>query len=154
MNYSLLLVTVTLFVAFTACKQKEAEPAPTRTELLTARTWKIQQVKANNNPISEQDIKNLLGVDNAISQLTSSTILFKSDGTYTATNKTTQAATDDTWTFLESDTKLQIKIGTDTFTFSVDTLTNDKLTISTPYTYTFNGLSTTVTVTLELIPDA
>lgn len=142
-------------LVFGACKKNDSKPAPTKTELLTQRAWKITQVKANNTPLTDDLVTQVAGQAGLLGELYASDVLFKADGTFTATNRTTQNTFSGTWTFNADQTQLTITTSTQTIAFKITKLTSDILTMDSAdsYTVTIPILGTqSVIVTLDLVP--
>jgi|GEM_PF-6454203 len=151
-GYFLWLCCALLFV--TACKKND--PAPDRTALLTAKEWKVNQVKLNNNALDQTTIQQILGQGglDVLDLLYNSNILFKTNGTYTATDRNTGAISDGTWEWnsVSNRTYLNITAQAQIYDFELLTLTESILSVSRPFTYNFLGTPVSGTVQLNLIP--
>lgn len=131
-THRILLVALCILAIVTACKKTTEEPAATRTAVLTAKAWKLASpgVWLSGNPVDDATVKTYLGNAGSLAQFATSDILFKSDGTYTATNKTTGATTSGEWAFKDNDTKIQLKSGVQSFDLTIDELTADSFKMS------------------------
>jgi hypothetical protein len=76
-----------------------------------------------------------------VAAFSNSTILFKSDGTYTSTENSSGSISSGTWELQSGDTQLYINTGTDKYTFTIKELAANSL-----------KLTTTVTVGPPIIP--
>ncbi len=146
------LITLLLLALVTACKKKESAPEPDRTALLTAKPWKIDKVLVNGSPVTPATIQSVLGSTALLGQLTTSDVVFKTDGTFTATNRTSAQKTEGTWSFKENSTKLRLDAAAQGYDFTVKSLSDKNLNISTPYTYSVGGFPVTITADFELVP--
>ncbi|MDJ1503363.1 hypothetical protein [Xanthocytophaga agilis] len=150
MKFQIVILTLLIgaFTFLSSCKKDEENPESTRTELLTSHSWKISQVLANGTPVTDDAIQLILGSGSSLAQLTRSSILFKTDSTYTATDQQTDSTFTDTWYFTDNETKIRLEAASDTFDFTIDLLSKEKLNLSTRYTV--SGL--TPTIVLQLVP--
>lgn len=151
-TYRTLKITLFLLAAVVACKEKEPATEPDRTTLLTAKPWKIDRILVNGSPVTPAAIENLLGSAALLSQLPASDILFKADGTFTATNRTTAQKTEGTWSFKENNTKLRLDAAGQGYDFTIKTLSASNLDLSTPFTSIVGGFPVTVAADLALVP--
>jgi hypothetical protein len=77
-----LSVCLLLLAVLFACKKEKEEPAPDRRTLLTSRAWRLNEVLANNLPVTDPALLAMLGPFNQ------TTIRFNNDGTLTAPRPT------------------------------------------------------------------
>ena len=77
------MLAVGVLAVGVSCKKKEDTP-PDRTALLTARTWRISQVKANNTPLTDQLLQQVAGQAGLLGQIYNSNVVFKADGTFSS----------------------------------------------------------------------
>jgi hypothetical protein len=148
----LFLTALFMIVAVAACKKKESAAEPNRTALLTTKSWKINRITVNNSAVDESAVQSLLGTNALLGQLTASDILFKSDGTFTATNRTSGQKIEGTWSFKENETKLRLDAAGQGYDFTVVLLSDKNLNLTTPYTYNVGAVPITVAAGFELIP--
>ena len=146
------LITLFLLALVAACKKKESTPEPDRTALLTAKPWKIERILVNGSPVTPATIQSVLGSSALLGQLTTSDIIFRTDGTFTATNRTNAQKTEGTWSFKENNTKLRLDAAAQGYDFTIALISGKNLNISTPYTYSVGGFPITVTADFELVP--
>jgi hypothetical protein len=118
-SIQLLFVLVFTLAIMSGCK-KDDEPAaaPTKTQLLTAKAWKLDKIMALGF-----DVTSLLGAE-VLGELGNSNIQFKTDGTYTSTNRTTNASSSGKWEFNTDETQLILDKG------SVNELSLDLIQLS------------------------
>jgi hypothetical protein len=114
----------------------------------------VKQVKANNNPVSDDLLAQVAGQAGLLGELYASDVLFKTDGTFTATNRTTQNSFTGTWAFNIDQSQITIRANTQTISFKLITLTSDNLTMDSvnAYAVTISGFNVQVIVNLELVP--
>lgn len=125
--FSLIIVLLTTAFLISCKKEKEEEPL-SRKQILTAHAWKLGKVLFNGLEITDPTALAAIGA------FSNNSFLFKSDGTYTATDNTTGAVTTGTWELQENDSKLLIKSSSESYTFTVANLTQDILSLTTPFT--------------------
>ncbi|MDJ1484371.1 hypothetical protein QNI16_27990 [Cytophagaceae bacterium YF14B1] len=147
MKFQKFIMIIGAFIFLLSCKKEEA-PKTTRTELLTNHSWKINQVLANGTPVTDDAIQLILGSESSLAQLTRSSIIFKTDNTYTGTDQQTDSTFTDTWYFIENESKIRLKAKSDTLDFTIDVLSEKQLNLSTRYTV--SGI--TPTIVLQLVP--
>jgi hypothetical protein len=103
----LFFLFVALLFQVTACRDKEDDPKPlTRTELLTAKTWKIDKISGKTLGVEFDMTDDPLVADYKDTQFT-----FRPDGTCTITS--TDGTIPATWAFAANETKLVLNPGTD-----------------------------------------
>jgi hypothetical protein len=145
-KYSALLILflATLFVA--GCKKDDEPEAPSKTDLLTAKAWKLNTISAPPLPDNDPRVMSVIG------GLSNSNVKFENNGTYTATNRNTNAVETGTWEFNADQTQIITDKGqSDSFTFTIVNLTANNLDLSTPFSANI-GIPVTLTVSLKLIP--
>jgi hypothetical protein len=122
-SIQLLFVLILTLALVTSCKKDdEPEAAPTKTQLLTAKAWKLDKITA-----SGFDVTSLLGAE-VLGELGNSNIQFKTDGTYTSTNRTTNASTNGKWEFNTDQTQIILDKGSvGEMTLDVTQLTDKNL---------------------------
>jgi hypothetical protein len=99
---SILYVSIFALLALASCK-KDDDPAPkSKTELLTANTWKFSSVTT-----SDADIQTFL-----TAFLTGSEITYKKDFTYTSTTLLSTDVTTGKWEFADNETAILLDKGT------------------------------------------
>ena len=146
-----ILMGLILLVA--ACK-KEETTAPTKTELLTKHSWKVSQVKANNIPLTDELVTQIAGQAGLLGSLYASDIQFKTDGTFTATNRTTNGSISGTWSLDSSQNQVAIVADGQTINFKITKLTDDNRSLESVNSYTVtipNIGDVSATVTLDLV---
>lgn len=103
----LLFILVLMLSIITGCKKDDGpDAAPTKTQLLTAKAWKLDKIMALGF-----DVTSLLG-EEALGELSNSNIQFKADKTYTSINRTTNASNNGKWEFTADETKVILDKGT------------------------------------------
>jgi hypothetical protein len=127
-----LSVCLLLLAVLFSCKKEKEEPAPDRRTLLTARAWRINEVLANNLPVTDPALLAMLGPFNQ------TTIRFNNDGTLTAT-QADGTATSGTWKFGSTEDQLEVALGGQNYQFTIKQLEATRLVLTT--TYTFQGFS-------------
>lgn len=96
-KFNLVMSSVMVLLAMTsACKDEKTNPAPTKTDLITAGQYSLQAIALANGA----DVTLAIGVTK---------VLYKKDGTLTQTlaNGTTRNGT---WAFLNNETKISLTI--------------------------------------------
>ena len=147
-----LLMGLVLLLA--ACK-KEESTAPTKTELLTKHSWKVSKVKANNTELTDDLVAQVAGQAGLLGELYASDVLFKTDGSFTATNRTTKSSFSGTWSFNSDASQISITSDGQTIDFKITKLTSDEFSMNSVNSYKvtvqpFGELS--AIVTLDLVP--
>jgi hypothetical protein len=116
-----LIILIACLVAVSGCKKDDNKP-PTKTDILTAKAWKLQDILAFGQNVTT------LGLSSYLGSLTNADFKFNRDGTYTATNRTTNAASQGKWEFGSNETQLILDKGTqDETIYEIVTLTNANL---------------------------
>jgi hypothetical protein len=106
-SIQLLFVLILTLAILVGCKKDdEPEAAPTKTQLLTAKAWKLDKIMAQGF-----DVTSLLGAE-VLGELGNSNIQFKTDGTYESTNRTTNAKSSGKWEFNNDQTQMTLDKGT------------------------------------------
>jgi hypothetical protein len=119
LNYFILLFACIL--AFSGCKKDNDKPV-TKTDILSAKAWKLQDMLAFGQNVTS------LGLGSYLGSLTNADFKFNKDGTYTATNRATNAASQGKWKFGNNETQLILDEGTsDQTTYDIITLTTTNL---------------------------
>jgi hypothetical protein len=122
MKNPLLLFRLLVIILFylTACEEKEDEPQPaTRTELLTAKPWKMNKILGNgidvtNNPLLPDNLKDMR-------------VKFDPDGSYTMTSVI--GSQTGSWAFADKETQLVLDPKTaDEVTWEVEELKENSAT--------------------------
>ena len=145
------MLAVGVLAVGVSCKKKEDTP-PDRTALLTARTWRISQVKANNTPLTDQLLQQVAGQAGLLGQIYNSNVVFKADGTFSSPNNNTVSGT---WTFNTDKTELTLVSGGQSNGFKVITLSETSLVLESLSSYTVNVPiigDISARVTLEMAP--
>ncbi|SFF46322.1 hypothetical protein [Thermoflexibacter ruber] len=131
-----------VFVLLTACKK---DTAPTKTDLL-ARTWQADEATIQQGAVSITAYKK--GGSSNLADFSKFRLIFKKDGTFNSTD-TDGAAAQGTWKFVNNETQLEIKEGSDPIQLiNILKLTSTNFDLS--FAETEQGITTTVT--LKLIP--
>lgn len=154
-NQPILFFVLCLMVCIVACKPKSDEPAaPDRTELLTAKAWKLGRATFNGTEVNADFIKQFAGQSNLalVSLLYDSNILFKNDGTFTALNRSTSATTNGTWQFNADKTVVTMTYEGQTLDFTVNELTENSVKVNTRITVPVSGFPVSGTAALDLVP--
>ncbi|MDO1446168.1 hypothetical protein Q0590_07890 [Rhodocytophaga aerolata] len=122
-RYSALLFALLLSICIiSGCKKDDEPKQPTKTDILTGRDWKFQDLFAFGQNLTT------LGVAQYLGGVTNSNFKFNKDGSYIATNRTTNATTPGKWEFGSNETTLILDKGTaDETTFDIVTLTDKNL---------------------------
>ena len=119
-NLSFLIFLFVCLLTVSGCK-KDDEPL-TKTDILTAKAWKFQDLVAFGQNLTT------LGVGSFLGPVANSDFKFNRDGTYVATNRTTNASAPGKWEFDTNETKLILDKGTSSeSTFDILTLTDKNL---------------------------
>jgi hypothetical protein len=105
--YLLFRLLIVLLVYLTACGDKKNDPQPpTKTDILTAKIWKMNRVLGNG-----VDVTDMVAEMPELSQFKDMRFKFNADGSYTLTSAGgTQAGT---WAFTENETKIVLDPNTD-----------------------------------------
>jgi hypothetical protein len=143
--HSLFVCVIALTFIISSCK-KDKETVPSKTALLTAKAWKLDKVLLFNTEVTDPNILATIG------GLANSEVKFNADGTYTATDRTTNTKTNGTWEFNSDQTKLTVKgstTGSDV-TFDIKTLTDKNMDLFTQQAIT--GYPISVPIDIKLIP--
>jgi len=103
--YYLLILTLVFNLASCGDKEDKEDDAaePSKTALLTAKTWKISKVSSNGVEMSEDD-------DPLVTLIMLSTFKFNTDKTYTTTLLESETGT---WEFASNETIIVLDSGTD-----------------------------------------
>lgn len=122
-KYAALLVVLLVYISIiSGCKKDDEPNQPTRTDILTGREWKFQEIWAFN-----QNLTNL-GITDYFGELANSNFKFNRDGSYTATNRTTNDEVTGKWEFNSDETQLILNKGTSNEnTLGIVTLTDKNL---------------------------
>jgi hypothetical protein len=122
-SYSVLLCVLLLSILIiTGCKKDDEPKQPTKTDILTGREWKFQDLFAFGQNLTS------LGVAQYLGGVTNSNFKFNKDGSYVATDRTTNATTPGKWEFSADEKQLILDKGTaDETTFEIVTLTDKNL---------------------------
>ncbi|QHT67537.1 hypothetical protein GXP67_13320 [Rhodocytophaga rosea] len=152
-SIQLLLVLALSLALISSCKKDDdKEAAPTKTQLLTAKAWKIKAITTNPAVPAGLGIDVDALIEQALGDLSNSDVKFESNGNYVATNRTTGTTTTNKWEFLNNETQLKITSEGEDYTFDIKELTTTTLNLSLPYSVTFGGFPLTITVLINLIP--
>jgi hypothetical protein len=117
-----LILSFAFIITFSACKKDDEPKQSAKFLALTAKPWKLQ-----NAMVLEQDVV-ALGLGQYLGGLSNAEFKFNTDGTYTATNRTTNSSAPGKWEFGSNETRLITDKGTaEERTYEVVTLTNTNL---------------------------
>jgi hypothetical protein len=151
-NHLLFVLALTL-VLISSCKKDDDTEAPlTKTQLLTANSWKIKDITTNPPVPAGLGIDVDALIEQALGNLSNSDVKFETNGNYVATNRTTGNTTTDKWEFVNNETQLKITSEGENYTFELRELTATTLNLSLPYAVTFGGFPFTINVLINLIP--
>lgn len=121
-SIQLLFVLLLTLALVAGCKKDDKEAEPTKTAIVTAKAWKLDKIFALN-----QDITSFVGED-LLGELGNSDVKFNVDGTYTSTNRSTNATANGNWEFSADETKMILNKGTTReLTLDVIQLSNSNL---------------------------
>jgi hypothetical protein len=145
-----------LFISFigllSSCKKDDATVTPSKSAMLTAKTWQVNTASIKSMGITIDYTK---GGTNPLYDLNKVRMTFKTDGTWTGLDidgKTSNG----TWVLTTNDTKIELKDATGKGnTFGVDSVVADITTLSTNnFDINFSATTTTGTgtVTIKFIP--
>jgi hypothetical protein len=136
-----LRLLVISLIFFTACKDKDDDPKPpTRTDILTAKTWKMNRVLGNGIDITNQPF---------VSEFQDLRLKFEPDKTYTLTSP--DGSQTGTWAFADNETKLVFDPNTaDADTWEIVELIDNSAKLRSSQDVPPFGQ---VAITLELVPE-
>ncbi|MFC5271062.1 lipocalin family protein [Adhaeribacter terreus] len=138
-NYLFLLAAASAFT-FTSCGDDKKEdptptpvtPAATKTQLISAKDWKMTKQTLNMNGSGDIDITNTFYTACELDNLEK----FAANGTYTVDEGATKCDTADsqtfttgTWAFTSNETKIKITEGTDETEMEIVELTATKMVV-------------------------
>ncbi len=140
-----------IIIQFSGCTKDETAPSKTKTELLIATPWVINQADFNAG-ISLTVYKK--GATGNLLDASKISLTFKKDGTITATDLDGNAISG-TWAFNADETKITLPPGLPFKDVNVETLTATNLNILVPqFTYNVIGQNVTGVLTVKMIPKA
>ncbi|MCU0353352.1 MAG: hypothetical protein MUD08_06370 [Cytophagales bacterium] len=145
------VLAVSLLAVGVSCKKKE-DTAPDRTALLTARTWRINQVLLSNTPLTDDLLRQIAGQAGLLGEIYSSNVIFNADGTFRSPSNT---ALTGSWSFNADQTELTITSGAQSVGFRVVALTATGLELETLQAYTANVPpfgNVSARITLQMVP--
>jgi hypothetical protein len=120
-HLAFLILSCVCILAFSGCKKDDEKPI-TKTDILSAKAWKFQDLSAFGQNVTA------LGVAGYLGGIANSDFKFNKDGTYTATNRTSSASTQGKWEFGNNETQLILDKGTANETpYDIITLSNTNL---------------------------
>jgi hypothetical protein len=130
-----------LLLQITACKDKDDDPEPiSKTDLLTAKTWKMNKVLGNGLNITNEPV---------VQEYKDMEITFRPDGTYVGS--TTDGTVEGTWAFAENETELVFDPGTtDAYTWEIVELKENSLKLRSSLFIPF--INSSMLVVFEMVP--
>ena len=143
MKKSFLLLALAAGFTFTSC-DKDDDAAPSKTEMLTNKSWKMTASTVSVNNGNPNDVYAMMPACNKDDFST-----FTSDGKYTLDEGATKCNANavqtqtGTWQFTENETKLKSTLGANTAEQTITELTSSKMVLTTEQTSTSNGTTTT-----------
>ena len=148
-KYSAVFILFIAILSITGCKKDDEEPAaPTKTDLITAQSWKLKQpggVLILGQTTSDPTILALLGA------LGNSSVKFEKEGNYVATDNSNNSVTRGKWEFSADETQLIIDKGTnEEYTLKIELVDANNLDLSTQQTVT--GVPLPIRVDIFLVP--
>lgn len=150
--YSIVFLLFVLTFLAGCKKDDDKEKELTKTAMLTAKPWKIQNISTNPAVPAGLPVDINAIIREALGDLSNSDIKFDANGTYVSTDRTTGATSSDKWSFGSNETQLIINSDGETYTFKIEQLTTSNLNLSLPYPVNFGGLPINLTVLVNLIP--
>lgn len=144
-----LLVLSLLIVQFSSCTKDETTPAASKTDIITAKPWEINQADFSAG-LSLTVYKK--GAAGNLLDASKISLTFKKDGTITATDLDGNALAGK-WSFNADETKITLPPGLPFETVSIETLTATNLNVTVPqFTYTVIGQTVTGILAVKMIP--
>jgi hypothetical protein len=138
-----ILLALAVGFTFTSCS-KDDDAAPTKTEMLTGKNWKVtaETVSVNNGtPSDVYTMASACEKDNSIN--------FASDGKFTFDEGASKCAANEpqtqtgTWSFENGETVLKMTQGTSTANQTITELSASKMVLTVDDTFTTGGTTTT-----------
>jgi hypothetical protein len=127
-----LLVTVVGLASLSSCKKDDATtPAPSKTDLLTAKSWKVTDVKVSGQSIYNTPLFQACDKDNLVKFNPNKTATF--DEGATKCDPTSVQSRPGSWDLTSNETKLKVTDPDgDTVEGTIGTLTSTTLTVTDP----------------------